>query len=301
MKRRNVLVLVNEVKDTDFHFTKKVTKFLCDHNCCVYVEKENASFVPLALEYDKTKNEIDFALILGGDGTLLNYAHKYYDVDLTFFGVNLGRVGCLTEATKDNYEEMLMEILNDNCFVEERNTIECCISKQGSEPIKSLAFNEVSIQRGKLFKMLFINMLVNNNNKTSFYADGVVVSTSTGSSAFSLSCGGPLLLPTARNYVITPINPQLRTITSLVINDTDIITLDLMEDKERESYLVDKPIVVIDGYRMIEIDREDKINLYKSDKKLKIVKVDGQASLFEPTLKVSMSSQNINNKGGNNE
>ena len=133
-----------------------------------------------------------------------------------------------------------------------------------------------------------------NNNKTSFYADGVVVSTSTGSSAFSLSCGGPLLLPTARNYVITPISPQLRTITSLVVNDTDVITIDLAEEKIRESYEEEKPIVVIDGYNMIEIDRDDKIDLYKSEKKLKIVKVDGQASLFEPTFKVAMSSQNIN-------
>ena len=70
--------------------------------------------------------------------------------------------------------------------------------------------------------------------------------------------------------------------------------LDLAEEKIRESYEEEKPIVVIDGYNMIEIDRDDKIDLYKSEKKLKIVKVDGQASLFEPTFKVAMSSQNIN-------
>ena len=73
-----------------------------------------------------------------------------------------------------------------------------------------------------------------------------------------------------------------------------MITIDLAEEKIRESYEEEKPIVVIDGYNMIEIDRDDKIDLYKSEKKLKIVKVDGQASLFEPTFKVAMSSQNIN-------
>ena len=94
--------------------------------------------------------------------------------------------------------------------------------------------------------------------------------------------------------MITPISPQLTTITSLVVNDTDVITIDLAEDIIREQFDKEKPIVVVDGYKMIEINRNDKITLYKSDKKLKIVKVDGQASLFEPTFKVAMSSQNIN-------
>ena len=293
MKKFNILLLVNEIKDAAFKFTNTVTDFLLEHGCIAYIEEEYQNYVPKAKIYQNDK--IDFALILGGDGTLLNYAHKYCDCDFNFFGINLGRVGCLTEASLDNYEDKLIEILKGNYFIEERNTIECYITKNGVEVMKDLAFNEVSVQRGKLFKMLYINMLVNNNNKTSFYADGLVVSTSTGSSAFNLSCGGPLLLPTARNYVITPINPQLRTITSLVVNDTDVITVDLSEDRIRESYDVEKPLVVIDGYNMIEIDRDDKINLYKSDKKLKIVKVDGQASLFEPTFKIAMSTQNINN------
>ncbi len=300
MKEKNILVLLNEEKDKDFSISKKIVKYLNEHNCKVYVEKDKFENIPLTMPYEKEKVDVTFALILGGDGTLLNYAHKYSSVNFPFFGINLGRVGCLTEATLDNYEQKINEIFKGNYFIEERNTIECEITINDNgvkkEIIKELAFNEVSLQRGRLYKMLLINMLVNNNNKTSFYADGVVVATSTGSSAFSLSCGGPLLLPTARNFVVTPISPQLRTITSLVVNDTDIITLDLSEDKIRESFENEKPMIVFDGYKMIEIDRDDQINIYKSDKKLKIVKVDGHASLFEPTFKVAMSSQNINKK-----
>lgn len=292
MAKLNVLLLINETKDVGFTMSKKVVSFLKGHNVFVYVQKDDIEFIPEAMPYEN--NNVDFALIIGGDGTLLNYCHKYSDTDFPYFGINLGRVGCLTEASIDNYEEKLLEIINGNYFIEERNTISCSIKKESGEVIEDIAFNEVSLQRGKLFKMLLINMLVNNSNKTSFYADGVVVSTSTGSSAFSLSCGGPLLLPTAKNYVITPISPQLRTITSLVVNDTDVITIDLAEDIVREQFDKEKPIVVVDGYKMIEINRNDKITLYKSDKKLKIVKVDGQASLFEPTFKVAMSSQNIN-------
>jgi NAD+ kinase len=205
----------------------------------------------------------------------------------------LGRVGCLTEGTIDNYKEKINEILNNNYYIEERNTIECKVMNGDVVKSQGHAFNEVSLQRAKFYKMMLISMLVNGRNLTSFYSDGVVVATPTGSSAFSLSCGGPLLLPTARNFVITPISPQLRTITSLVVNDTDIISLDLSKEKERGRDEDDKAAIVIDGYELIEVSSDDKILIKKSEKKLRIIKVEKEASLFEPTFKVALSSQNI--------
>lgn len=300
MAKKRILILVNENKDINFEFSKIVISFLKKNDCNVFVEKEVFEHVENTEVFIEGQSVIDFALILGGDGTLLNYAHKYKS-NFPFFGINLGRVGALTEASTEDYEFKLLEIINGNCFIEERNTIDCKIMKNNELYFEDIAFNEVSLQRGKLYKMLYINMFVNNNNKTSFFADGVVISTSTGSSAFSLSCGGPLLLPTARNFVITPISPQLRTITSLVINDTDLITINLEEHVIREEFTQEKPIVVVDGYKMIEIDRDSEIVLSKSEKKLKIVRVDGQASLFEPTFRVSMSNQNIKKMGGNYE
>ena len=174
-----------------------------------------------------------------------------------------------------------------------KNVIFYQTTSSKGELVEGISFNEVAIERGKLFKMLLINMYVNGNNKTSFYADGVIVSTSTGSSAFNLSSGGPLLLPTAKNYVITPLCPQLRDITSLVVNDTDVITIDIKEDNPRQSYETTSPIVVIDGRTMIEINESSKLIIKKSPKKLKILKVDGQGSLFEPTFKVAMSNRNL--------
>ena len=283
MEVMNVLLLVNRNKDQDNIITDQVISFLKDRSCKVYLENEYIDDI-----------NISFALILGGDGTLLNFAHKYEKYDFPFFGINLGRVGCLTEASIDNYQDKLICILNGKYFIEERNTIECKVINNDIVKGQGIAFNEVSLQRAKFYKMMLISMLVNGNNLTSFYSDGVVVATSTGSSAFSLSCGGPLLLPTARNFVITPISPQLRTITSLVVNDTDVISLDLSKDKTSEKDIDGKAAIVIDGSKLIEISHDDKVIINKSEKKLKIIKVDGQASLFEPTFKVALSSQNIN-------
>lgn len=283
MKKINVLLLVNQNKDKDNIITNQVLNYLKNNDCNVFLENEYTDDV-----------NIDFALILGGDGTILNFAHKYEKYDFPFFGINLGRVGCLTEASLDNYKDKLNCIINGKYFIEDRNTIECKVISNGVIKSHGIAFNEVSLQREKFYKMMLISMLVNDNNLTSFYSDGVVVATSTGSSAFSLSCGGPLLLPTARNFVITPISPQLRTITSLVVNDTDVISLDLSKDKTSEEDVDGKAAIVIDGSKLIEINHDDKVVINKSEKKLRIIKVDGQASLFEPTFKVALSSQNIN-------
>ncbi len=292
MKIWHILLLVNIDKDKSLSFTKEVVDFLKENNCIIYVEKKMQEKISDVLMINKDV-DIDFCLLLGGDGSLLNKLHEYVEKDYAYFGINLGRVGCLLEATKKTYKEKLKAIFNFQYMVEERNTIFYQTTSSKGELVEGISFNEVAIERGKLFKMLLINMYVNGNNKTSFYADGVIVSTSTGSSAFNLSSGGPLLLPTAKNYVITPLCPQLRDITSLVVNDTDVITIDIKEDNPRQSYETTSPIVVIDGRTMIEINESSKLIIKKSPKKLKILKVDGQGSLFEPTFKVAMSNRNL--------
>ncbi|MCI5939064.1 MAG: NAD(+)/NADH kinase [Bacilli bacterium] len=293
MKVWNVLILVNEHKDHNLKITKEVITFLNNNNCQVYIEEEISSKVSEAKILNKD-SVVDFALVLGGDGTLLNGLHKYVEKDFPYFGINLGRVGCLLEANTTNYKDKISSILHDKYFIEKRNTLEYVV-KNNENTYKGIAFNEVALERGKLFKMLLINMYINGNNKTSFYADGVIVATSTGSSAFSLSSGGPLLLPSAKNFVITPLCPQLRNITSLVVNDTDVISIDIKDLQVRESYKDNKPIVTIDGRIMIDIDENSNLTITKSPKILKIIKVNGQESYFEPTFKVAMSNQNLFN------
>ena len=293
MKVWNVLILVNEHKDHNLKITKEVITFLNNNNCQVYIEEEISSKVSEAKILNKD-SVVDFALVLGGDGTLLNGLHKYVEKDFPYFGINLGRVGCLLEANTTNYKDKISSILHDKYFIEKRNTLEYVV-KNNKNTYKGIAFNEVALERGKLFKMLLINMYINGNNKTSFYADGVIVATSTGSSAFSLSSGGPLLLPSAKNFVITPLCPQLRNITSLVVNDTDVISIDIKDLQVRESYKDNKPIVTIDGRIMIDIDENSNLTITKSPKILKIIKVNGQESYFEPTFKVAMSNQNLFN------
>lgn len=291
MKKLNVLFLVNKKKDNTLAISKEIVTFLMSKDVQVYAEQAISKDIENTLTYQGEK--IDFALVLGGDGTILNAAHKYQDKKLPFYGINLGRVGCLADATLENVYDKLNQILSNEHFIEERNVINCKIYNNDKLVHEMVAFNEVSIHRAELFKMLLVNLSINGHNKSSFYADGVILATATGSSAYSLSCGGPLLLPTAKNFVITPIAPQLRVITSLVINDTDTITIDVEDKNHRQDYKDHFPVVFIDGAYRYKINEESKLVVSKSDIVLKIIKTNKEASLFEPNFKVSSSTNDL--------
>lgn len=297
MSKFSVLFLVNRNKDLDLSFSKEVVSFLLSHDVKVYCEE------PISLEIDNTSSfnneKIDFAIVIGGDGTVLHFAHKYQELDFPFFGINLGRVGCILDSTKEEYKEKLLKLFDGKYYIEGRNVISCEIYSHDELVNKTLAFNEVSLHRASLYKMLLINMLINDRNKTSFYADGLIAATSTGSSAYNLSCGGPLLLPSAKNFVITPVAPQLRIITSLIVNDTDSITISIENKFDQDDFISHRPAVFIDGAYRIELEIDSKLVITKSNKTLKIIKIENNNSLFEPIFKVSLSSSELFTKKDN--
>ena len=291
MEKFNILFIVNKNKDAELKKSSEVITYLINNNLNVYVDDEDLLKINNANKFTKDIN-INFSIVLGGDGTILHAVHQYSEYDFPFYGINLGRVGCLTEATMIDYKEKIKSIINNNYYIENRNTLKCKIIRDNNIIFEDMAVNEVSIQRGSLVRMILINMLVNNKNKTSFYADGVIVATSTGSSAFSLSSGGPLLLPHANNYVITPICPQLKTITSLVVNDTDVINIDVINNDD-VIYSTHKPLAVIDGMKMVEVDEKCSVKIFKNDKVFKTIRVNSNVSLFEPTYKVALSNKDL--------
>ena len=154
MKKWNILFLINTIKDEGFFKSKEVISFLKSKSCNIYVEKEYVHFLDYAESFED--QQIDYAIVLGGDGTILNFAHKYCDYSFPMFGINLGRVGCLTECSLKNVEEKLEMLLQGNYYIEERNTLLCEVKHNNGENVQVLCFNEVSIQRGRLIKMLLI-------------------------------------------------------------------------------------------------------------------------------------------------
>ena len=284
---KKILLVVNTDKDKDYKLTNELIIFLKTKNLDIYSDNN----IPNTLNLENI-NDIDLTIILGGDGTILAFVDKYKNANPLIYGINLGRVGVLTEGDINTYQEDINKILNGKYYLEERNTLNAKLYDQDKLVLDDIAYNEVSIHRASLVKMILIKLLINNHHKTLFYADGVLVSTSTGSSAYNLSSGGPILLPNAANFVITPISPQLRTITSLVTSDKDIIEISLIEEKNRQEY-GESPLLVLDGRKKMTFKPSMKLIIKEGNNKLRIAKINNDTSLFEATSKVALTADKV--------
>lgn len=279
-----VLILVNEIKDADLSITSGVASYLSSKGVEVFLEEELALKVKGAKQVSSNElANISFAIVLGGDGTILGKAKKYKNYDFPILGINLGRVGCLAEAQPDAYEEAIDKIIAGDYKVEKRVSLEGTLTKLNGEVKNVFAFNDIVILRGTSLKMLDIHVSINDSNETSFFADGLIIATPTGSSAYNLSSGGPLLIPTANSFVITPICAQLKTITSLVVSSEDVITMSIGQHKISD-YI---PNIEIDGAELLPIEPGDVLKVAKGSKTLNIIKVNLNSSLYEPIFKVT--------------
>lgn len=159
----------------------------------------------------------DLVISLGGDGTLLYAARSWGLTGIPLFGVNLGHLGFLAETEPANFLPLLHDILAGNYRAEKRMALEVIVERQGRVRSKTLALNEVVINKGALSRIITINFKINDFGRWSFRADGVIIATPTGSTAYNLSAGGPVIYPTMRATIITPICPFSLTSRPLVI------------------------------------------------------------------------------------
>ena len=288
MKENNILILVNERKDINFNITKSLIEYFKEKDKVIFVEENLVNNLGCVKPYNG--EDVFLTIVIGGDGTMLSYVQKYKEHNFNYFGINAGRVGCICEGTTHNYKDKLNLIFEGSYYVEKRNSLKCILDYKDKEKVEATSFNEITLSRGNFPKLLNINLNINNIHNTPFFADGVLVATTTGSTAYNLSCNGPLLLPDSKNFVITPINSQSRLITSLVVNEEDKIGINLVKMKIDQTNEASKPVVFIDGNKRYEIDENCTIILSKSPYYFNMIRTDKNSSLYEPVKKVSQSS-----------
>lgn len=179
----------------------------------------------------------DFFLSIGGDGTLLKSVTYVRDLGIPIIGINTGRLGFLATIQKEKITESLHQILNGDYEVSERSLL-AITTDSINEKITPLNFalNEIAINRKNTTSMIKVETLINNKHLTSYWSDGLIVSTPTGSTGYSLSCGGPIIDPRTSSIVLTPIAPHNLTARPLVIPDSCTITLKV--SGREKSYLI---------------------------------------------------------------
>ena len=283
---KNILYIFNEPKDKTLNFSYQIIGYLQGKNVTIYVENRNLlSLGNVKLITNDKLDIIDFAIILGGDGTILEFARKYGSYEIPVLGINAGRVGALAIAKVTDYKKLIDRFFNDDYFITKNLTLTGQIkySKTGEE-VTFPVYNDVMVHRGPSLKLLPIVVGINNTRFDTVYADGIVIATPSGSSAYNFSAGGPLLSHDSNCYVITPICPQTRGFSSLVVSKNEVVHLSIKSNSE-EVYLC------VDGCEKYPIHNNDEVTLCKSDYTLNLINFDQQNSIYEAVYKVMAASR----------
>ena len=224
--------------------------------------------------YDQLKDNADFLLSIGGDGTLLKAVTYIRDSEIPILGINTGRLGFISSVSTDQIDAAINDLLKNNYTINDRTLLELNTTNNLFMN-KNFALNEVAVSKKDTSSMIRIDAFVDEEYLNTYWADGLVVSTATGSTGYSLSCGGPIIMPGTNNIIITPNAPHNLNVRPIVISDNSIIRLKI-EDRDQLA------LVSLDA-RSRAFD--NKIELIIKKAKFKIKLVQPQNNSFTTTIR----------------
>lgn len=217
----------------------------------------------------------DVLVVLGGDGTFLRAARAVADVDVPLLGINLGKVGFLSKAEAGELDDVLELIVAGDYRIEERMIIEARVLRGGSgAPVERLvALNDVVIARGALARVCRLDVAIDDTHLATFIADGLVVATPTGSTGYSFSAGGPILDPSARNLIVTPIAAYLSAIRSVVVGPSQIVRCTVVDAVEA--------LISVDGREDLSLDVGDIVEVHAVERPIRLIEPVGAQPFWD--------------------
>jgi NAD+ kinase len=221
-------------------------------------------------EVEEIRDKCDMIICLGGDGTFLRTARIAYMSQLPMLGINLGSLGFLTDVEKGEIDKSVENILSNNYSIEERIMLSAKLYKDGKLAAQDVAINDIVISRGGIPRILHLSTYIDNNLIEMFPGDGIVVATPTGSTAYSLSAGGPIVEPTSGLIIITPICPHILSSRALIASDQRKIKICVSPGFEH------KALVTVDGQKNLEITGGDHLEIEKTKSTVKILRVNSK-------------------------
>ena len=234
----------------------------------VVLEKETADLVPSAVTDAASRAElpgqVDLLIILGGDGTLLSMARAVGDLGVPLLGVNLGGLGFLTATTLDEMFPALDAYFGGRMAIEERMLLSARVVRNGQTVCEHAALNDVVITKSAMSRIIDLSVSVDGRYATAYRADGLIISTPTGSTAYSLSAGGPILFPTMDAVVLTPICSHTLTNRPIVVPGTDRIEVTLLADQE--------VMATMDGQVGVGLREGDTVEVCKAAARIRLVR-----------------------------
>jgi len=280
MKRIGIIAKKN--KPEAIPIARNLVAWFQNRTMEVYIEEEMGNLlfdsgsslragVPLSdvsvhsVERSEIPNHVEMIIVLGGDGTLLSVARLVTEHDVPILGVNLGGLGFLTEITLEELYRVLERIIQGDFVTDERVVLNAAVIRRGERMAEFTVLNDAVINKGALARIIDLETTINGEYLTTFKSDGLIISTPTGSTAYNLSAGGPIVYPSLHSVIITPICPHTLTNRPIMVPD-DVEVRVILKAKQQEV------ILTLDGQQGFYLEFEDMVEVRKAESRILLIK-----------------------------
>ena len=270
---KDFFIITNVDKDHGFEMTHTIDRYLIDHGCrcVVHLAKDKGEGKYHYTDPDSIPKTAECIIVLGGDGTLLEAARDAAGLQIPLLGVNLGTLGFLAEVDRSSIYMALDKLMRDEYEIEERMMLSGTVYR-GSEVVgEDIALNDIVICRDGHPRVVRFYNYVNGEFLNSYNADGIILSTPTGSTGYSLSAGGPLVSPSAEMILMTPIAPHTLNARSVIFPEKDLIAVEIGRGRRKEQELA---AAFFDGDTSIPMVTGDRIVVKMAEQKTRILKLN---------------------------
>jgi len=280
MKRIGIIAKKN--KPEAVNIARSLVEWFQTKKMEVYVEEEMGNLLftsgsslrvdpPLSdsyinsVERSEIPNHVEMIIVLGGDGTLLSVARLVRDYEVPILGVNLGGLGFLTEITLEELYRVLERVIQGDFITDERVVLNAAVVRRGERMAEFTVLNDAVINKGALARIIDLETTINGEYLTTFKSDGLIISTPTGSTAYNLSAGGPIVYPSLHSIIITPICPHTLTNRPIMVPD-DVEIRVILKAKKQEV------ILTLDGQQGFYLEFEDVVEVRKAESRILLIK-----------------------------
>ncbi|WP_424150634.1 NAD(+)/NADH kinase [Selenomonas noxia] len=264
-----VAIFPNLIKPETRQVLLRIRKFFSTRDARMILSRERA--VEFGMEEygvdDIEHLPADFALSLGGDGTLLGICRRYAENPVPVCGINMGTLGFMADIEQNELEEKLEKLCEGSYHIEWRPFLAGYVTKEGAEHFLGYAINDIVVTKGDVARIISLGLTVNKTPLVECKADGFIVASPTGSTAYSLSAGGPIINPMVKGLILTPICAHTLNIRPLIIREEDVVHIHLLDMRQ-------SIIVTLDGQETTTIHPDDIVTVKCSDVRAGIIKFE---------------------------
>lgn len=276
---KRIAVIPNHIKDKNYKCTKELFEILKGKAHIVMPKSEEASGIKAEFKDKDLYNGVDAVIVLGGDGTMLQVAEPCGEKGIAVMGINLGKVGFMTEVETAYMKPACERLLADDFEVEKRMMMEIEVIEKSGKTQKFLALNDAVIAKPSA-EMVAMELCTNGEKVSEYIADGLVIATPTGSTGYSLSAGGPVADPQMQLFIATPICAHMLAARPMLLSAEKVINLSLIDGGD------DSATVTLDGEDKCIIRKGDKVTVKRSRHTFKIIKLGRQSFYYTMMAKL---------------